>query len=522
MTGKGLKEILFLGLFVLFFSKSDGQGYEDKLKQLLQEAEPASYGLQFGKELKVFYEANGYQFSWFGNQKNNLEILSGYIQHAAEQGLQQEDYQPVLFGSYNKGFHIPVSEKDSLLVELKCSDAAIHFLHDVLMGNRAETFSYNGLNYTPACHDLPVLLNNALKMGRFSALLDEVSFNEPGYRAVKKMLNLFQQKTSAIGFKDVIVTSNAVNNSNKLLRSRLFQLGFLLSDTAHISDADLVAVIKEAQKLFDLLNDGKLNSINLQAFNVPLATRIAELEQTLNCLRWLNCIKGSAHAIVVNIPSATLILYEHGNAVLGSRVIVGKRSTATPTLSSAVTEVILYPYWNVPYKIATQEILPRIKRNRNYLEINNYQVLNRNGKVMDPSHVNWRALSSRNFPYVIRQSTGCDNALGLIKLNFYNPFSVYLHDTPSKSLFALSRRYFSHGCMRVEQAMELGHYILKGNAIAIDTLTEKGCLKNQSPIIVPAAEKIPVFVIYHTAWPDPVSGIRFYEDVYDKIPRPKK
>jgi murein L,D-transpeptidase YcbB/YkuD len=117
---------------------------------------------------------------------------------------------------------------------------------------------------------------------------------------------------------------------------------------------------------------------------------------------------------------------------------------------------------------------------------------------------------------MIRQSTGCDNALGLVKLNFYNPYSVYLHDTPNKSLFNFNKRYFSHGCMRVEKAMELAHLVLKNNSIAIDTLEAKGCLYNQSPIIVPADEIIPVFVLYNTAWVDSTGGVSFSEDIYRK------
>jgi len=177
----------------------------------------------------------------------------------------------------------------------------------------------------------------------------------------------------------------------------------------------------------------------------------------------------------------------------------------------------LYPYWNVPNNIATQELLPKIKRDPDYLDENNYQVLNKQARVMNPYEINWQALSRNYFPYILRQSTGCDNSLGLIKLNFYNPFTVYLHDTPAKSLFDQNQRYFSHGCMRLQKAVEVAHYILRDNTIAIDTLTEKGCLKNQSPIIVPATEIIPVFVLYHTAWIDSAARVKFYRDVYNKF-----
>jgi len=136
---------------------------------------------------------------------------------------------------------------------------------------------------------------------------------------------------------------------------------------------------------------------------------------------------------------------------------------------------------------------------------------------MNPYSINWHALSRSNFPYLIRQSTGCDNALGLLKLNFYNPFGVYLHDTPNKNLFLLNKRFFSHGCMRMEKPMEIGHLVLKNNHIAIDTLTQKACLKNQSPIRVKADENMPVIVWYNPAGIDTAGRIIYYEDIYEKF-----
>ena len=178
--------------------------------------------------------------------------------------------------------------------------------------------------------------------------------------------------------------------------------------------------------------------------------------------------------------------------------------------------MILYPYWNVPYKIATRELLPSIKRNRGYLAANNFQVLDKNGRILNPYSINWSSFSTSYFPYTIRQSTGCDNSLGLLKFNFYNPFTVYLHDTPAKGLFTLNKRYFSHGCMRVEKPVEFGQLLLGRNRMAIDTLTIKGCLKSQAPKSVPTEEKLPVVVMYSTAWYDSTGRVIFFEDIYHR------
>lgn len=250
--------------------------------------------------------------------------------------------------------------------------------------------------------------------------------------------------------------------------------------------------------------------------------KIAALTQAINTIGWLSCLRQEyGKVIVVNIPSATLKVFDRDSILLESLVIVGRKNSPTPTLTSLVTEIVLYPYWMVPHKIATRELLPLIKKNPAYLDHNNFQVLDKRGRITDPSSIDWNALSAGNFPYTLRQSTGCDNSLGLVKLNFYSPYSVYLHDTPWKILFGSPKRYFSHGCIRVEKARELARLLLP-DAAAIDTLITDDPPQNHPPVYIPLPNKIPVVVLYNTAWPDSSGIVRFYDDVYKKIPRSRK
>lgn len=509
------KKLYGVCIYLLVIVHCSAQITSVKLKEFISSPLFSSSGLQYPKLVKEFYIENNYRLCWIG-QETNIKILQNFLEQSSQLALRQEDYNPAMLKNYAAGDKETGNKTDTPSTELKFTDAAIHFLHDVLMGNKQEAISYNGLNYTPSCFEIPALLNNYLEKGRLSFLLKDTELKDAEYLAIKNKIIHFSQTVSAPGFKDVKLLSSKTGSNTGPLIIRLYQLGIIASDTVSFSEAEIKLKIKQGQKMFSLFSDGTLRSTTLEAFNVPLAQRLQQLQSLLNSIRWLNCIKQSNHIIVVNIPSATLLLYEHGKIVLESRLIVGKKSTPTPTLNSTITEVILYPYWNVPFKITTRELLPIIKLNPGYLDANNYQVLNMQGKVVSPSAIKWHSLSTVNFPYVIRQSTGCDNALGLIKLNFYNPFTVYLHDTPGKSLFNMNKRYFSHGCMRLQKAMEVAHYILRGNSIAIDSLTQKGCLKNQAPITVSATEPIPVFVLYHTAWIDAASKISFHEDVYDR------
>jgi L,D-transpeptidase YcbB len=335
--------------------------------------------------------------------------------------------------------------------------------------------------------------------------------------AIENKIKWIESLIAKVDFKEVVVTSNKVNAANEALIVKLFQLGIANEVNIFLKDTSLIGKVKEVQKQFVLMSDGTLRKTVLEELNVPLSKRLAQLKLAVNYYRWMSCFSQHRSTIVVNIPAAYLKVYKDDNVELEMRMIVGKKSTPTPTLLSTVNEVILYPYWHVPYSIATKELLPHIKQSASFIDKGNYQVLNSTGKIMDPYSINWQALSTEYFPYTIRQSTGCDNALGLLKLNFYSPDGVYLHDTPNKNLFTLNKRYFSHGCMRMEKPMELGHLVVKNNMIAIDTLNQKGCLQNQAPIKVHADVHMPVLVWYNPVGIDEAGRVLFFEDVYGKF-----
>ena len=464
-------------------------------------------------ELQELYEQSNGQMVWLGHpelQEQLLEILSS----SSSLGLNQKDYQYDFLTTYKPGQELKTLS-DSLDAEIRLTDATIHFFMELKWGNAMPQFGYRGFSYSPSRRSFIPELWVKLQQGAVRNFVDECSLNTKEFLSIKSRMNWFQDITGKPGFSEARIVSTKLDQSNRPLLTRLYQLGVLDSIPDRISVSDLVRQVKIAQRLFDVLDDGILRSTSLQAFNLPLKYRIAEMKQALNYLRWLEPAKQGS-VLLLNIPSAWLMVYDKGQVILDSKVIVGKRATPTPTLSSTISEVILYPYWMVPYKIATRELLPSIKRNIGFLEAGNYQVINKQGKIMNPYSINWKALSTTNFPYIIRQSTGCDNALGIVKFNFYNPYTVYLHDTPAKSLFNLNKRYFSHGCMRVEKPIDLAHLLLGRNRMAIDTLTAKGCVYQQSPIIVPVEKALPVMIFYSTVWYNKQGEIRFYEDIYDR------
>lgn len=253
-----------------------------------------------------------------------------------------------------------------------------------------------------------------------------------------------------------------------------------------------------------------IDPATLKVLNEPLKEKLDELKWNIRWYRWFNCMQNKSY-VVVNIPANRLSYFEDGNEKLISKMVVGKISTPSPTLTSMIKQVIYYPYWNIPFDIAVREMLPALKRNPAYLDKLRIEVLVGGRALASSAEVNWQPYSGAHFPFALRQKPGCRNALGRLKFDFENPFSVYLHDTDAKNRFLAGRRFFSHGCMRVEKPYEL--------ALALGVPAEKikmdSCLTDMKPQMIPLLKPVPVFVIYATI--DVEDGeIRWFEDAYHK------
>jgi len=465
--------------------------------------------------VKQFYEARGWQPAWIGHDSLQKELLT-LLHESGLLALNEGDYQQ----EFMSGFYperLTLRRVDSTETELRFTDAALHFFSELKVGNKSPSLGYNGLPSPNVFPSIASGLQVHLLPGGLYRLADDLQPHSAAYKNALQLYNRLLQTVRAKGFDEAKIVSSKTDSTNKVLLRKLYLLGFTDTVENSITKNELQKRIKEAQTVFDLLSDGILRSTTLSALNIPLSQRMEELKAAVNLFRWTEVMKDATPVLFVNIPSANFFLYDGEKLLLESRVIAGKPSTHTPTLASTINEVILYPYWNVPNKIATRELLPGIKKNIRFLELGNFQVLDKKGRVLNPYHINWRSLNANNFPYVIRQSTGCDNALGFVKFNFSNPFTVYLHDTPGKILFSSSRRFYSHGCMRVEKPEDLAHYLLGSNRIAIDTLTVKGCINQQVPVVVKAEKPLPVVVLYSTVWHTAEGSIRFYNDVYNKL-----
>jgi murein L,D-transpeptidase YcbB/YkuD len=276
-------------------------------------------------------------------------------------------------------------------------------------------------------------------------------------------------------------------------------------------DDDLAAALRHFQTRHTLHEDGTLGPNTVEALNVPVEDRIAALRLNLDRWRWLPSDLGERF-ILVNIAGFELEVVRNDSAIEAMNVVVGETANRTPVFQDTLEHMVVNPYWNVPASIATEEILPEVQSDPSYLARNRYEVV-RDGQPVRSATLTEEALE--NGELRIRQTPGPGNALGHVKFLFPNGYDIYLHDTPADHLFSQESRAFSHGCIRVERPDDLARVLLDALTDR-DPSTYETMLESDSEQWIPFDEKIPVYILYFTAWVDRDGTIRFHPDIYER------
>jgi murein L,D-transpeptidase YcbB/YkuD len=299
-----------------------------------------------------------------------------------------------------------------------------------------------------------------------------------------------------------------------LLRQRLMISGDLAADKASGPfDEVLAEGVMRFQSRHGLAPTGTVTPRTLAALNVPVQKRIKQLEASLERLENMNFQFGQRY-VVVNLPAAFAEAVEDDHVVRRYRVIVGKTEKPSPTLTAEITSVNLNPIWTVPSSIAKTEISAHMRKDPGYLSRMHMEVLDTRDAPIDPQSVDWSGARTPNF--TVRQQSGTWNALGAVKIDMPNPYSVYMHDTNQRNLFSEDYRFDSHGCSRVDNVRDLAAWLLqeempKWNRAAIDAAIATG---RREDIVLP--KKVPVAWIYLTGWMTKDQTIQFRPDIYDQ------
>jgi L,D-transpeptidase YcbB len=302
--------------------------------------------------------------------------------------------------------------------------------------------------------------------------------------------------------------------NDDLLRKRLIVSGDLADDKATGPFDDTVAeAVKRFQVRHGLAATAAVTPRTLAALNVSVQKRIKQLEASLERLENMKFPFGQRY-VVVNLPAAFAEAVENDRVVRRYRVIVGKTEKPSPTLTAEITSVNLNPTWTVPSSIAKTEISAHMRKDPGYLARMHMDVLDAHDNPIDPHSVDWSGTHTPNF--TVRQQNGAFNALGAVKIDMPNPYSVYMHDTNQRNLFSDDYRFDSHGCSRVDNVRDLAAWLLseempKWNRAAIDAAILTGARQD---IALP--KKVPVAWIYLTAWMTRDQTVQFRNDIYDQ------
>ena len=476
--------------------------------------------------LQKFYEPAGYAPAWSQSNTPSAQA-SAMIQlfhDAWRKGLEPEDYDASRWDARIRQLQSGAAGAADFDVAL--SVCAMRYISDLRIGRINPRHFQFGLSIEEKKYDLADFIRaRLLTASDVPALASSVEPPFPTYQRTEQQLARYIELARTDSGEKLPASAKPVEPGQAYagvprLASLLHLVGDLPTDIqpsdANVYDANLAEAVKRFQTRHGLDADGRLGPATLKQMNVPLSDRVQQIKITLERWRWLP-EEFSAPPIVVNIPDFRLRALEQGNEIaLEMRVVVGKSMrTQTPVFSRDMTYVVLRPYWNVPPSILRGEIIPAIKRDRNYIAKKNFEVTTNDGKPVTSGEISDDVLAELQAgKYMVRQKPGPTNALGLIKLMFPNEYNVYLHSTPAPELFSRSRRDFSHGCIRVEKPAELGAWALRNNpGWTLDRVKQamQSGPDNQSVTLV---KKVPVFIVYGTAVAYENGEIHFYDDIY--------
>lgn len=469
------------------------------------------------RALQRFYEGNGYQAVWTGDQRRarRLRGLLDAIEASAAQGLEPAHYHR---DSIRAGLAAPADDPAArTALELRASDAWM------LLASHYHSGLLNPLSLDPQWHatrrefDGAQALEEALGYGDPAGELARLLPRDPYYPQLLALLQRYRLMsdwgTLAPG---ETLEPGARSPAVARLRQRLAAEEKLLAsaaDDAELFDPALELAVRAFQARHGLAVDGIVGHETRGALNTPRLQRIDQIRVNLERLRWLPDGLGRRH-IRVNIADYSLQAWEDGIPVLAMKTIVGRSYRRTPVFSADLDHLVLNPSWYVPRRIAVQDKLPLIRQDPQYLDRHGYEVL-AGGRPVDPATVDWSALGEDNFPYVLRQRPGTGNALGKVKFMMPNPFDVYLHDTNDRALFREAERSFSSGCIRLERPLELLDWVL-AETPAWPPQATRAVLDTGEERRVPLDRPVPVHVEYRTAWVSADGTAQFRPDLYKR------
>jgi murein L,D-transpeptidase YcbB/YkuD len=532
-------KFLMLFIFVVFISCGDDKGREPGIEttkeeeaevieklasaELIAKKFPAVSGavgnldLQHASLLDSIYSKRDYTPIW--TDRALREDLYGSILRASEDGLEPEDYHLTYLQNSLANLS-ELNDEERSLTEIILTDAFFGLASDYNSGklNPAEIYSIWGVERNKI--DLPGLLNYGVQQNNILAAIDSVVPKHEVYKGLKRSLKEYQklakneENPTFITEEGESIKADEVDERIPDIKRRLKELGYWdkeVVDNATVYEESLQEAVKEFQEKYGIETDGVIGGRTIKTLNKTYRDRLEQIMVNLERWRWYPKDLGDQY-IVVNIANYRLHFVRNGDTVATHRTMVGTEARKTPVFSDEIEHIVYNPTWTIPPTIKNKDVIPSASKDPDYINRKNFSIFNQSGQRMDPNEVNWS--SSKVKGYTFRQEAGPANPLGLVKIIYPNKYMIYLHDTPSKSLFNKNLRAQSSGCVRVQDALDLAKMLLSNQPKYDDEKIEE-IINSGKTTTIKITQKVKVHHLYWTAWNENGST-RFAEDIYKR------
>ncbi|MFV0515460.1 MAG: murein L,D-transpeptidase [Jhaorihella sp.] len=471
--------------------------------------------------IAAFYRNNGYEPVWTAEgdaararRAALLDALSG----AGAHGLPLDRYDP---GALMQQMRAVRTTRDLGLAEVALSRAFAGYARDVQSGILTPSRVDEGIVREVHHVDTAAQLAGLAAAPGPSAYMRRLAPRTAEYRALMKQKMRLEDLIAGGGWGPAVpggkYSPGDTGEGVIALRDRLIRMGYLDRSVARDYDGALTSAVQRFQIEHGLDSDGVAGPGTIEEINVAPRERLKSVIVAMERERWLGDDRGDRH-ILVNLTDFTAKIVDHGQVTFRTRSVVGKNVSThrSPEFSDVMEHMIVNPSWHVPRSIMTSEYLPQLQRNPG--AASHLIITDSRGRRVDRGSVDFTQFNRRNFPFDMRQPPGSRNALGRVKFMFPNKYNIYLHDTPQKALFQRETRAYSHGCIRLADPFDFAYAIL-------DRQTEdpRGyfhrVLDSGRETKVELERKIPVHIIYRTAFTTPRGQIEFRRDVYGRDAR---
>jgi L,D-transpeptidase YcbB len=473
------------------------------------------------KTVTRFYQAREFRQVWDAGKATQIVHA---IEGIGADGLTPAHYHLEAIQALLKGSSHLESAKAAADLDLLLTDAVAGMIDHLRYGKVAPASLDPAWNADPR-KGAPPLEEELARVAAAGSPASAIAAERPQhfiYRGLMEALASLREEVARGGWR-AIPAGKSIRPGTKdsripAIRARLQASGELQGGSSADStryDPELVRAVKTFQERNRQDPNGLMDKDVIEAMNVSAVARANQVRVNLERARWVLGGLGDDF-LLVNLPAFKAYLIRGGKNVWETRTQIGDEAKQTPTFRADMKTVVFNPDWTLPPMIISEEVLPAMQRGENYIEKKKLVVLDANNQEVDPSSIDWQNATPETFPYTLRQPPDDENALGKIKFLFPNPYSIYLHDTPARTLFSAERRTFSHGCIRIEKPLELAQTLLEGQD-GWDLAKIQQTIDAGETVNVNLDRSVPVLIVYWTVSVG-ASGVHTMQDFYSLDP----